>query len=162
MADDDYLFSHLDKDGQARMVDVGEKAESRRFAVAAGHLQFSGKVAEILAAGKSSKGDIFTTAKIAGIMAAKRTSDIIPLCHPLSLSLVEVEFELDSSTGTLRARAEVRTTGRTGVEMEALVAVSTALLTVYDMCKSADRAMRIGEIRLLKKEGGKSGDFEGA
>lgn len=160
MADDKNIFSHLDEDGRARMVDVGQKPETRRRAIASGQLQFSPKMAELLVSGKSPKGDIFTTAKLAGIMAAKRTSELIPLCHALPLSMVEVMFQLDTESATLHAQAEVRTTGRTGVEMEALTAVAAALLTVYDMCKSADRGMQIGEIRLLKKEGGASGDFE--
>lgn len=155
----DLKLSHLDELGSARMVDVSHKGETLRAAVAGGAIRFSAPVTALLQEGKSAKGDILTVAKVAGVMAAKRTSELIPLCHPLPLNLVDIRFEISADENVLWAKAEARTTGKTGVEMEALTAVSVALLTVYDMCKSADRGMTIEAIRLLHKEGGQSGTY---
>jgi cyclic pyranopterin monophosphate synthase len=153
-------FTHLDERGQPRMVDVGEKAVTRRTAVAAGSIRMRPDTLAAIVAGETPKGNVLVVARLAGIMGAKRTSDLIPLCHPLPLSGVELELEADETLPGIRARAIARVEGRTGVEMEALTAVSVALLTVYDMCKALDRGMRIGEIRLLRKEGGMGGDWE--
>lgn len=141
------------------MVDVGGKPESEREAVAEGWLRMSQAAADALAAGRTPKGDPLLVAQVAGIQAAKRTSELIPLCHALALSQVDVQLELDADVPAVRATATVRVTARTGVEMEALTAVSVALLTVYDMLKAVDRGMRIENIRLLQKRGGRSGSF---
>jgi cyclic pyranopterin phosphate synthase len=151
-------FSHLDETGAARMVDVGEKPETCREAVAEAVLRSSAEVLELIRQGGLKKGDVLAVARVAGIMAAKRCPDLIPLCHPLALDAAEVEFELGLDSVTIRTR--VRTRGRTGVEMEALTAASVAALTVYDMCKSVDRAMVVESLRLLEKSGGKSGHFK--
>ncbi|MFN2258646.1 MAG: cyclic pyranopterin monophosphate synthase MoaC [Parasphingopyxis sp.] len=151
-------LTHLDESGAARMVDVGGKPETVREAVAAGRIAMSTEAATAIRAGSVKKGDVLATARIAGIMAAKRTSELMPLCHPLPLSSVEIELDLEQNSVT--AEATVRTTGRTGVEMEALTAVNVALLTIYDMAKAIDRAMVIGEVRLLAKSGGRSGDWQ--
>ncbi|HEU0014705.1 MAG TPA: cyclic pyranopterin monophosphate synthase MoaC [Longimicrobium sp.] len=152
-------FTHLDPAGRPRMVDVGEKAPTQRLAVAEGAIRTSpGTLAAILA-GDTPKGSVLTIAQLAGIMGAKRTADLIPLCHPLPLSSVDVTLAPDEALPGLRVTATARVEGKTGVEMEALVAVSTALLTVYDMCKARDRGMEIGGIRLLRKEGGRSGTW---
>lgn len=150
-------LTHLDADGAARMVDVSAKAITAREAVATGRIDMSGQAAQAIAAGLVKKGDVLAVARVAGIMAAKRTADLIPLCHPIPLSAVTVDFELDGQGVT--ATATARTSGQTGVEMEALTAVSAALLTIYDMAKALDKAMVIGGIRLLSKTGGKSGDW---
>jgi cyclic pyranopterin phosphate synthase len=150
-------LTHLDEAGAARMVDVGGKSETVREAVAEGRITMSAHAAQAIAAGAVAKGDVLAVARVAGIMAAKRTSDLIPLCHPLPLS--KVTIDLSVSADGVSAVATVATTGRTGVEMEALTAVSTALLTVYDMAKALDKRMEIGGVRLLRKTGGKSGDF---
>lgn len=150
-------LTHLDADGAARMVDVSAKAITAREAVATGRIDMSGQAAQAIAAGLVKKGDVLAVARVAGIMAAKRTADLIPLCHPIPLSAVTVDFELDGQGVT--ATATARTAGQTGVEMEALTAVSAALLTIYDMAKALDKAMVIGGIRLLSKTGGKSGDW---
>lgn len=150
-------LTHLDESGAARMVDVGNKAVTRRTAVAQGHIRMSADALSAIALGTTKKGDVLATARIAGIMAAKRTSDLIPLCHPLPLSSVSVDLELGE--GVITATATANTTGQTGVEMEALTAVSVALLTLYDMAKALDRAMVIDGVRLLEKRGGKSGDW---
>ncbi len=152
-------LTHLDATGAARMVDVGGKAVTERVAVALGQIRMGAVAREAIAAGAVKKGDVLAVARIAGIMAAKRTADLIPLCHPLSLTSVVVDLELLPEG--VAARAEVRTSGQTGVEMEALTAVSVALLTVYDMAKALDRGMRIEGIRLTEKRGGKSGDWHG-
>ncbi len=151
-------LTHLDDSGTARMVDVGGKAVTERTAVAEGHIRLSAEALAAIVAGHSKKGDVLAVARIAGIMAAKRTSDLIPLCHPLPLSSVAVD--LVPAEGRIIATATARTTGQTGVEMEALTAVSVALLTVYDMAKALDRAMVVEGIRLLEKRGGKSGDWK--
>jgi len=150
-------LTHLDAQGAARMVDVGAKAATAREAVAAGHISMSAAALAAIAEGQAKKGDVLATARIAGIMAAKKTADIIPLCHPIALTAVELALELLDDGVAVQATA--RTTGPTGVEMEALTAVSVALLTIYDMLKAVDRAMRIGDIRLLAKSGGASGAF---
>ena len=153
-------LTHFDDAGAARMVDVSAKEDTAREAVAAGSIAMLPETLSLILDRKVSKGDVFGVARIAGIMAAKKTSELIPLCHPLALSSVEIEFEPDRSGSSVLIRSTVRTTGKTGVEMEALTAVSAAALTIYDMCKSADRAMTISDIRLMKKSGGKSGTFE--
>lgn len=150
-------LTHLDESGAARMVDVGEKAITARTAVATGQIRLSAQALRAIAEGAARKGDVLATARIAGIMAAKRTSDLIPLCHPLPLSSVTLDLALGDDCIT--ATATARTSGQTGVEMEALTAVSVALLTIYDMAKALDRAMVIEGIRLMEKRGGKSGDW---
>ena len=150
-------LTHLDEHGQARMVDVGGKAESHRVAIASGRISMSAEALGAIRAGNAPKGDVLAAARIAGIMAAKKTAELIPLCHPLALDAVTLDFAYEE-TG-LRAVATVSLSGRTGVEMEALTAVSMALLTIYDMAKALDKAMVIGEIMLTGKRGGKSGDW---
>ena len=152
-------FTHLDASGNPRMVDVGDKAPTSRRALAEGTIRMSPATLQAVAEGSVSKGNVLLVAQLAGVMGAKRAADLIPLCHPLPLSAVKVEIEPEPGLPGLRARAEVRVEGRTGVEMEALTAVSCALLTVYDMCKALDRGMEIGAIRLLRKEGGRSGTW---
>jgi cyclic pyranopterin phosphate synthase len=152
-------LTHLDQTGNARMVDVSDKAETRRVAVAAGHIALDAATLALIAEGGVRKGDVIATARIAGIMAAKRTHELIPLCHPLKLSSVAVDIGPSADGTGLDVRAEVRVTGQTGVEMEALTAVSLACLTVYDMVKAVDREATIGNIRLVEKSGGKSGAF---
>ena len=153
-------FSHLDAAGNARMVDVGDKAVTRRRAVASGEVLMSPSTARAIADGALPKGDVLAVARIAGIQAAKRTSDLIPLCHPLMLSSVSVELTVGE--GCVRIEATVETTGQTGVEMEALTACSVAALTLYDMCKSADKEMVISNVALRHKSGGRSGDYNRA
>lgn len=150
-------LTHLDEDGSARMVDISGKAVTTREAVATGRIDMSREAAAAIAAGTMKKGDVLAVARIAGIMAAKRTADLIPLCHPLPLSSVAVDLVPDEEGVTVNVTA--RTTGRTGVEMEALTGASAALLTIYDMAKAMDKAMIIRNIRLLSKTGGKSGDW---
>ena len=152
-------LTHQDEAGRPRMVDVGEKAETRRTAVAEGFLRTAPGTLEALEAGRTPKGDPLVVAQLAGIQGAKRTSDLIPLCHPLPLTSVDVELAPDRELPGVRAVARTRVTGRTGVEMEALTAVSVALLTVYDMLKAVDRNMRIDGVRLVSKAGGRSGDW---
>lgn len=153
-------LTHLDETGAARMVDVGDKAETKREATATGRIDMSEQAAAAIRDGLIKKGDVLATARIAGIMAAKKTSDLIPLCHPLAISKVTLDLVPDATGVT--ATATVALTGRTGVEMEALTAVSVALLTIYDMAKALDKGMTIGAIRLLAKSGGKSGDWSAA
>jgi cyclic pyranopterin monophosphate synthase len=148
-------LTHLDRAGAARMVDVGGKAETARRAVATGRITMSPDALAAIRAGDAPKGDVLGTARLAGIMAAKRTGDLIPLCHPLGLEAVSVEFTFEDNA--IRAVAAASLTGKTGVEMEAMVAVSTALLTIYDMAKAIDKGMVISDIRLIEKSGGKSG-----
>jgi cyclic pyranopterin phosphate synthase len=152
-------LSHLDENGRARMVDVGDKPETERSALAAGEVLLQPATIALIRQGLMKKGDVLSVAQVAGIMAAKRTSDLIPLCHPLPLHQVEVTVELDDSLPGVQIRAWARTSGKTGVEMEALTAVSVAALTVYDMVKAVERSARISNIRLLEKHGGKSGDY---
>lgn len=150
-------LTHLDERGAARMVYVGDKAVTARTAVAEGYIRISKQALAAISEGSAKKGDVLATARIAGIMAAKRTAELIPLCHPLPLSSVTVD--LDLTEDGIKATATARTTGQTGVEMEALTATSVSLLTIYDMAKAMDHAMRIEGIRLLEKRGGKSGDW---
>ena len=158
MTDGGARLSHLDESGAAHMVDVTGKDATKRTAVAAGTLVTRADVVELIASGGLPKGDALATARVAGILAAKRTSDLIPLCHQLALTGVDIDFEIGSAeTGTVEITATVRSTDRTGVEMEALTAVSVAALTLYDMIKAVDPAARIDDIRVLRKEGGKTG-----
>lgn len=152
-------LTHLGKSGEARMVDVSEKSATERVAIAEGRVVMKRETLELVLSGNAKKGDVFGAARIAGIMAAKKTSELIPLCHPLPISKAEVEIEPDSRLPGLRVRATVKVTGPTGVEMEALTAVSVACLTIYDMVKAAEKEMRIEGIRLLEKSGGKSGPW---
>ncbi|MDZ4770771.1 MAG: cyclic pyranopterin monophosphate synthase MoaC [Chloroflexota bacterium] len=152
-------LTHLDADGRAHMVDVGAKPDSERVAVARGSVMMADATLRAIREGAIKKGDVLTIARIAGIMAAKRTSDLIPLCHPIALTHIEVELTLDEPASAVRIRATARTIGRTGVEMEALTAVSAAALTIYDMAKAIDRAMRIDGIALVEKRGGVHGDY---
>ena len=152
-------LTHFDREGRARMVDVSGKAESARTAVAEGAIRTSPETVRAILEGGLAKGDVLSTARIAGILAGKRTGELIPLCHILPEASIRLHFEADESLPGIRARAEAKISGRTGVEMEALVAVSLALLTIYDMAKSMDRAMSIEAVRLLKKEGGRSGSW---
>lgn len=152
-------LTHQDEAGRPRMVDVGDKAETRRTAIAEGVIRMQPETLELLETGRSPKGDPLVIAQIAGIQAAKRTADLIPLCHPLPISTVQVELAADRDVPGVRAVARVGVVGRTGVEMEALTAVSVALLTVYDMLKAADRQMKLGGIRVLEKSGGQSNDW---
>lgn len=152
-------LSHLDESGQAKMVDVGDKPDSARTAVAKGEVVMLPATLALVQAGELKKGDLLTTAQLAGIMAAKRTAELIPLCHPLPLTHIEVQLELDPTLPGVRIRASARTTGKTGVEMEALTAVAVAALTVYDMAKAVEKTMCIQNIRLVEKHGGMSGDI---
>jgi len=152
-------LTHVDARGRAQMVDVGEKPTTRREAVAAGEVRMTADTLRLVAAGRIPKGDVLAVARLAGIMAAKRTADLIPLCHPLSIASVQIDFEPREPEGVLAIESRVKADGKTGVEMEALTAVSAAALAVYDMCKAADRAMTISNIRLMKKTGGKSGSY---
>ena len=152
-------MTHLDDEGRARMVDVGGKPETERVAIARGMVQVSAETLAVIKAGNLKKGDLSGVAELAGVMAAKRTADLIPLCHPLSLTHIKVELEYAEQPPRIEVKAEVRTTGRTGVEMEALVAVSVASLTADDMIKAVERGARITDIRLVEKRGGSSGDL---
>ncbi|KRB52918.1 molybdenum cofactor biosynthesis protein MoaC [Rhizobium sp. Root708] len=152
-------LTHIDSSGQAHMVDVGAKDDTVRVATAEGHVTMAAATLELIRQGNAKKGDVIGTARLAGIMAAKQTSNLIPLCHPLMLTKVSVDISEDPALPGLRVEATAKLTGKTGVEMEALTAVSVACLTIYDMAKAADRTMEIGGIRLLEKSGGKSGDF---
>lgn len=152
-------LTHIGASGEAHMVDVGDKAETIRIATAEGHVTMKPETLALIHEGNAKKGDVIGTARLAGIMAAKQTANLIPLCHPLMLTKVTVDITEDAALPGLRITATAKLTGRTGVEMEALTAVSVACLTIYDMAKAADRTMEIGGIRLLEKSGGKSGDF---
>jgi cyclic pyranopterin phosphate synthase len=151
-------LTHIDEHGRARMVDVGGKPETERLAVAQAEVCMQAKTLELIRSGALKKGDVLTVAQIAGIAAAKRTADLIPLCHPLPISHVQVDLALDERIPGVVIQASVRTTGRTGVEMEALTAACVAALTVYDMAKAAEKTMRIQNVRLVEKRGGRSGD----
>ncbi len=153
-------LTHFDGKGDAHMVDVSDKAITARIAVAEGHVRMAPATYQTIAEGRAKKGDVLAVARLAGIMSAKKTPDLIPLCHPLPVTKVAVELTLDATLPGVRIEATVKTTGQTGVEMEALTAVSTAALTVYDMAKAVDKEMEIGGIRVLLKDGGKSGRFE--
>ena len=152
-------LSHVDADGKARMVDVGPKPVTDRRAVASGRIRMQQETLQLVVGGDVKKGDVLGVARLSGIMAAKRTSELIPLCHPLKLTSITIDFTPDNDASEIIIQAEVNATDRTGVEMEALVAVSTAALTIYDMCKSYDRGMIIANIRLLEKSGGRSGHY---
>ena len=152
-------LTHLDEQGKARMVDVGAKPDTERAAVAAGAVIMQPATLRLIREGALKKGDVLTVARIAGIMAAKRTSELIPLCHPIPLTHIDVLLTLDESASAVQITATARTIGKTGVEMEALTAVSAAALTIYDMAKAVDRAMIISDIRLLEKHGGQHGDY---
>ena len=152
-------LTHFDASGQAHMVDVGDKASTRRVAVASGKISMLPTTLKLIQSGDAKKGDVLGIARIAAIQASKKTSDLIPLCHPISLSKVSVTFDVDEKTTSIACTATAETTGQTGVEMEALTSVSVGLLTIYDMCKAVDRGMMMGEIKLLEKMGGKSGHW---
>ncbi|HJV83973.1 MAG TPA: cyclic pyranopterin monophosphate synthase MoaC [Noviherbaspirillum sp.] len=152
-------LTHFDEAGKAHMVDVGAKNETHRVAVATGTIRMKPETLAIIQSGTAKKGDVLGIARIAAIMGAKRTSDLIPLCHPLALTRVAVDFEIHAASSEITCTAQVETFGKTGVEMEALTAVQIGLLTIYDMCKAVDRGMVIAGIRLLEKHGGKSGDW---
>ena len=155
-------LTHFDAQGQAHMVDVAGKAETHRIARAAGRITMQPATLALITSGSAKKGDVLGIARIAAIQAAKRTSDLIPLCHPLPLTRVTVEFAIDEPANSIICTVQAETLGRTGVEMEALTAVQIGLLTIYDMCKAADRGMVMGQIRVLEKHGGKSGDWSAA
>ena len=152
-------LTHFDAQGQAHMVDVAAKDVTHRVARAAGVIRMQPATLAVIASGSAKKGDVLGIARIAAIQGAKRTADLVPLCHPLPITRVAVDFELDAEASLVRCTAQVETLGRTGVEMEALTAVQVGLLTVYDMCKAADRGMVMGDIRVLEKRGGKSGEW---
>ena len=153
-------FTHFDSAGQAHMVDVAAKQDTHRVAIATGRIVMRPETLQKIREGSASKGDVLGIARVAAIQGAKRTSDLIPLCHPISLSSVNVEFKLLDESNAVECSARAETVGRTGVEMEALTAVSVALLTIYDMCKAVDRGMRIEGVRLMEKRGGKSGHWQ--
>lgn len=155
-------LTHFDAQGQAHMVDVAAKPDTHRIARATGSIRMQAATLALIAQGQAKKGDVIGIARIAAIQAAKRTSDLIPLCHPLPLTRVAVEFVLDEPGNAVHCTVQAETVGKTGVEMEALTAVQVALLTIYDMCKAADRGMVMGDVRLLEKQGGKSGHFKAA
>ncbi|MDP1639260.1 MAG: cyclic pyranopterin monophosphate synthase MoaC [Candidatus Nitrotoga sp.] len=155
-------MTHFDQDGQAHMVDVAGKSETQRIAKASGSIKMSPSTLELIASGTAKKGDVLGIARIAAIQASKRTAELIPLCHPLYLTRVAVEFHLDHESCTVECIATAETFGRTGVEIEAMTAVSIALLTIYDMCKAVDRGMEINRLRLLEKKGGRSGHWQAA
>jgi cyclic pyranopterin monophosphate synthase len=153
-------LSHIDDAGRARMVDVTAKDETLRVAVARGRVVMQPETLRLLLRGEIAKGNVLTTAQVAGVMAAKKTSELIPMCHPLLLTGIDVDLEPDEAASAVEITATVRTTGKTGVEMEALTAVSVAGLTVYDMCKAVDKGMQVEAVRLISKTGGKSGDWK--
>ena len=155
----DKQFSHMQQDGSVHMVDVGHKAETRRTAIVAAVVEVSQNTLDLLQQAALPKGDVLTTAKLAGIMAAKRTAELIPMCHPLALSFVDVRFTVQTTPPAIALEAEARTTGLTGVEMEALVAAQVAAATIYDMCKAVQKDIIIRDVRLVYKSGGKSGEF---
>ncbi|MCB1472476.1 MAG: cyclic pyranopterin monophosphate synthase MoaC [Rhodobiaceae bacterium] len=159
MSDTAAKLTHVDASGKAQMVDVGDKAMTERVAVAEGRITMQPLTLDLILSGEAKKGDVLAVARIAGIMAAKKTHELIPLCHPLMLSKVAVDMQPDMATSSIRVVATAKLTGQTGVEMEALTAASVACLTIYDMVKAVDHAMTISSIRLLEKSGGKSGDF---
>lgn len=153
-------LSHIDESGRPRMVDVGGKADTIRQAVAKGIVRMQSATFQIIKQGGTAKGNVLSVAQLAGTMAAKRTPDLIPLCHPILLENIDVEFSPDEKTSTIEIITTVKSSGKTGVEMEALTATAVAALTIYDMCKAIDRGMKIDNIRLIKKSGGKSGQIE--
>ena len=153
-------LTHFDQDGRAHMVDIADKGETKRSARASGRILMQAATLQIISSGSASKGDVLGVARIAAIQASKRTAELIPLCHPLYLTHIAVEFNLDQSNSAVECVVTAETFGRTGVEMEALTAVSIALLTIYDMCKAVDRGMTLTDIRLLEKQGGRSGHWQ--
>ena len=153
-------LTHFDKSGNAVMVDVGDKESTRRFAVAGGYITVSDEVLDAVESGTAAKGDVLGVARVAAIMAAKRTAELIPMCHPLAINSCTVEYNINRPTNSIHITCAVSITSKTGVEMEALTAVSVGLLTIYDMCKAIDKTMKIGGICLLEKKGGKSGHYE--
>ncbi len=153
-------LTHFDNQGQAHMVDVGDKAHTRRIAIAAGKISMLASTLSLIQSGNTKKGDVLGIARIAAIQGSKKTADLIPLCHPISLSKVAVAFDVDEENNSISCTVTTETTGQTGVEMEALSAVSIGLLTIYDMCKAVDRGMTISDIQLLEKKGGKSGRWQ--
>jgi cyclic pyranopterin phosphate synthase len=155
-------LTHFDSSGQAHMVNVGDKPNTHRIAIATGSISMLPATFDLVEAGNHKKGDVLGIARIAGIQASKKTSDLIPLCHPLALSHVSLQFELDRASHRIHCQVQAETTGPTGVEMEALTAVQVALLTIYDMCKAVDRGMVMGDVKLLEKSGGKSGTWVAA
>ena len=155
-------LTHFDTSGQAHMVDVGSKDETHRIATATGTITMQAETLALIESGTAKKGDVLGVARIAAIMATKRTSELIPLCHPLALTRVAVDFDIEAATLSVSCTATVETFGKTGVEIEALFAVQTGLLTIYDMCKAVDRGMVIGQVRLVTKSGGRSGDWNAA
>ncbi|MCH9798464.1 MAG: cyclic pyranopterin monophosphate synthase MoaC [Betaproteobacteria bacterium] len=152
-------LTHFDQQGQAHMVDVGDKASTRRIAIAIGHISMLPSTLSLIQSGNAKKGDVLGIARIAAIQASKKTADLIPLCHPIGLSKVAVDFDINEKENRISCTVTTETTGQTGVEMEALTAVSVGLLTIYDMCKAVDRGMTISHIQLLEKQGGKSGHW---
>ena len=152
-------LTHFNQSGEAHMVDVGDKATTKRIAIAEGQIMMLDKTLDLIQQGHHKKGDVLGIARIAGIMAAKKTADLIPLCHPLALTKVSVDFKILADEATIQCCVQVETSGQTGVEMEALTAVQVSLLTIYDMCKAVDRGMIMTDIRLLEKRGGKSGHW---
>ena len=152
-------LTHFDNSGQAHMVDVGDKPATKRIAIASGIIKMLPSTLKLILQGDAKKGDVLGIARIAAIQGSKKTADLIPLCHPIALTRVSITFEIDEMATTIACTAQCETTGQTGVEMEALTAVSVGLLTIYDMCKAADRCMIISDIKLLEKQGGKSGDW---
>jgi cyclic pyranopterin phosphate synthase len=153
-------LTHFDESGQAHMVNVGDKASTHRIAIATGKISMLSETFKMVEVGTHKKGDVLGIARIAGIQASKKTADLIPLCHPLALSHVSLEFQINSKDNSITCQVRAETTGPTGVEMEALTAVQVALLTIYDMCKAVDRGMVMGDVRLLEKSGGKSGKWK--
>lgn len=159
MANDSSKLTHFNNAGEAHMVDVGDKAVTQRVAVAEGRINMLPETLQLIVSGQHGKGDVLGIARVAGIMAAKKTSELVPLCHPLAITKVAVDLQTDEENNAVHCQATVHTSGQTGVEMEALTAVQIALLTVYDMCKAVDRGMEITDVRLLEKRGGKSGHW---
>jgi cyclic pyranopterin monophosphate synthase len=155
-------LTHFDASGQAHMVDVAAKADTHRIAIAAGTIRMQPETLALVVSGSAKKGDVIGIARIAAIMGAKKTGDLVPLCHPLALTRVTVDFEMDEAACSVHCRAQVETIGKTGVEMEALTAVQVGLLTIYDMCKAVDRGMVMTNVRVLEKQGGKSGSWQAA
>jgi len=153
-------LTHINRRGEAHMVDVGDKAATRRVAVAGGRISMQPDTLALITGGGHKKGDVLGVARVAGIMAAKKTAELVPLCHPLSLSHIDIELEPDKEARAVHCRVRAETTGQTGVEMEALTAVQVTLLTIYDMCKAVDRGMVMSDIQLLEKSGGKSGSWK--
>ncbi|HHU32684.1 MAG: cyclic pyranopterin monophosphate synthase MoaC [Zhaonellaceae bacterium] len=153
-------LSHIDEQGAAKMVDVSAKAETVRVAVARGKIMMARETLKLITLGQMPKGDVLAVARVAGIMAVKKTSDLIPMCHPLMITGCNIQYKIDEDKSTINIEATAKTTGKTGVEMEALTAVSVAALTIYDMCKAVDKNMVIDQIRLISKSGGKSGEYK--